>query len=58
MAITIRTNKTMTYIGKRVPKGFEELPGSIHMGKGIWMFAVKPKEKPKEIKAKSGVKSK
>lgn len=48
----IRTSKTMTYIGKKVPKGFEELPGSIHMGKGVWMFAVKRKEAEKNGKEK------
>lgn len=30
----------MIYIGKSVPKGFKELPGSMHIGKGIWMFNI------------------
>lgn len=28
----------MIHIGKKVPKGFKEIPGSIHLGNGIWMF--------------------
>jgi hypothetical protein len=28
------------HIGKKVPKGYEELPGSIHIGKGIWIFKI------------------
>lgn len=33
----------MFHIGRKVPKGFEELPGSIHLGKGIWMLRMRPK---------------
>lgn len=32
----------MIHIGRKVPKGFEELPGSIHLGKGIWAFRTRP----------------
>lgn len=28
----------MFHIGRKVPKGFKELPGSIHLGKGIWLL--------------------
>jgi len=35
----------MIHIGKKVPKGFIELPGSVHLGKGIWIFRMEP-EKP------------
>jgi len=28
----------LLYIGKRVPKGFRELPGGIHLGRGIWLL--------------------
>ncbi len=28
----------IVHIGKKVPKGFTELSGSIHMGKGVWAF--------------------
>lgn len=38
----------ITYIGKKVPKRFEELPGSIYLGNGFWMFKVKLKEKKDE----------
>lgn len=31
----------MVHIGRKVPKGFEELPGSVHLGKGIWAFRVR-----------------
>jgi hypothetical protein len=31
---------TMFVIGKKVPKGFTEVSGSIHLGNGIWMFSV------------------
>lgn len=30
----------MIYIGKKVPKKYKELAGSIHLGRGIWMFNV------------------
>lgn len=30
------------HIGKRVPKGFEELPGGIHLGRGMWMLPMRP----------------
>lgn len=32
----------MVHIGRKVPKGFEELPGSMHLGKGIWAFKMRP----------------
>jgi hypothetical protein len=28
------------HVGKRIPKGFKELPGSVHLGKGIWLFKI------------------
>lgn len=36
------------YVGKKIPKGFEELSRSIHLGKGIWMCNIKSKEKSNE----------
>lgn len=36
----MRCNEAMIYIGKRVPKGFVELAGSIHLGRGMWMFNI------------------
>jgi hypothetical protein len=39
----------MIYIGKHVPKRYKELPGSIHLGKGIWMFNVELKENEQRI---------
>lgn len=30
------------HIGKKVPKGFEELPGSFHLGKGLWILKMRP----------------
>jgi hypothetical protein len=30
------------HIGRRVPKGFVELPGSTHLGRGVWAFNIKP----------------
>ncbi len=32
----------MIHIGRKVPKGFVEKPGAIHLGHGIWMFPVEP----------------
>lgn len=32
----------MLHIGKKVPKGFRELPGGIHLGKGIWILKMEP----------------
>ena len=29
---------TIIHIGRNVPKGFIELPGGIHLGKGIWIL--------------------
>ncbi len=43
---------TMTYIGKKVPKEFEELAGSIHLGRGVWMFNVRLKEGEHDIRTK------
>ena len=31
------------HIGKRVPKGWEELPGSIHLGHGVWIMRIRRK---------------
>lgn len=28
------------HIGKKAPKGYRELPGGVHLGKGIWMLRV------------------
>lgn len=33
-----RTPLRMIHVGRKVPKGFRELSGSIHLGRGIWMF--------------------
>jgi hypothetical protein len=33
----------MIHIGKKVPKGFRELEGSIHLGNGMWMFRMEKK---------------
>ena len=34
------------HIGKKVPKGYREIPGlSIHLGKGLWMFRLEKVEK-------------
>ena len=32
----------MILIGRKVPKGFRELPGSIHLGKVIWILRLEP----------------
>lgn len=32
----------MFHIGKKAPKGFEELPGGIHLGKGLWLLPICP----------------
>ncbi len=29
-------------IGRKVPKGWKELPGSIHLGRGLWAFKCAP----------------
>jgi hypothetical protein len=39
----------MIHIGKKAPKGYEELPGGIHLGKGIWMLKIR-KKNPTEVK--------
>lgn len=40
----------MFHIGKKVPKGFEELPGGIHLGGGIWQLPMRPLTQPKKGK--------
>ena len=30
------------HIGRKAPKGFVELPGAVHMGKGVWMMRIEP----------------
>jgi hypothetical protein len=41
---------SIIHIGRTIPKGFIELPGSVHIGKGIWAFRVEidPNNKPKK----------
>ena len=36
----------MIHIGRKVPKGFKELAGAVHLGKGIWIL---PMEKDLEV---------
>ncbi len=38
------------HIGRKAPKGYEEISGAVHIGKGIWILPVKKigKVKPKE----------
>ena len=31
------------HIGRKAPKGYEELPGGIHLGKGIWLLPIRRK---------------
>ena len=40
--IGAQSEPVMVHIGRKVPKGFEELPGSMHLGKGIWAFKMRP----------------
>jgi hypothetical protein len=35
----------MVHIGRKVPKGFKEVAGSIHLGRGVWMLRMEPIEK-------------
>lgn len=35
---------TILYIGRRVPKRFNELTGSTHLGNGVWIFNVELKK--------------
>lgn len=35
---------TIVIIGKKVPEGFEEEAGSIHLGDGVWIFKCKIKD--------------
>lgn len=32
----------LLHIGKKAPKGFRELPGGMHLGKGIWILRCEP----------------
>lgn len=44
--------KKIFHIGKKAPKGFIELPGGIHLGKGIWLLPIKPIGKPRPKEAR------
>ena len=39
------------YIGRKAPKGYKELTGGIHLGKGIWVL---PVEKIKKAQKEGG----
>lgn len=47
----------LIHIGRKVPKGYEELPGGIHLGKGMWMLPMckikDSNEKSKRNKSRS-----
>lgn len=30
------------HVGRKAPKGFKELPGGTHLGKGIWILPIEP----------------
>jgi hypothetical protein len=32
----MKSKVKLIHIGKKAPKGFKEVAGSIHLGKGIW----------------------
>ncbi len=34
------------HIGKKCPKGYKEIPGSMHLGKGIWALQCQREELP------------
>jgi hypothetical protein len=37
---------TMLHIGRKVPKGWVELPGSIHLGHGVWILRIRREDTP------------
>jgi hypothetical protein len=41
-----RKSLNQVHIGRKAPKGYEELAGGIHLGKGIWALPIR---KIKEI---------
>lgn len=40
---------TILYVGRKVPKKFNELAGAIHLGKGKYLFRVELKESEKKL---------
>ena len=36
----------MIHVGRKAPKGFVELPGGIHLGKGVWMLPIQKEDTP------------
>lgn len=36
----LRINGRLFHIGRKAPKGYKELPGAIHLGKGIWIIPI------------------
>lgn len=35
----------MIHIGRKVSKGYCELDGAIHLGRGVWMIPMEPEKK-------------
>jgi hypothetical protein len=35
----------ITHSGKKAPKGFKEIEGSVHLGNGIWILRCEKEEK-------------
>lgn len=46
---------TIIHIGRKAPKGFEELPGGIHLGRGIWALRIRPINAAPQVPATPGV---
>ena len=32
--------RTILHFGRKAPNGFKELPGGIHVGKGMWLLPI------------------
>ncbi len=44
MPKTKKKNPRILHIGKKVPKGFKELGGGIHLGRGLWVLPMEKVE--------------
>lgn len=38
----------LIHIGRKAPKGYVELSGAMHLGKGIWVIPIAPEPETKE----------
>ena len=38
----------LLHVGRKVPKGYRELPGAMHLGGGVWLLPMEPVTAPED----------